>query len=43
MKEAFSKPIILLCWQRLRIPLEMGQWPLNLDAQDTLSSAFHFC
>ena len=34
MKKAFdsvSKPLILLCWQRLGNPLEIAQWPVALD------------
>eukprot|EP01042_Synura_sphagnicola_P001462 gene1462-biopygen1564 len=34
MKKAFdsvSKPLILLCWQRLGVPLEIAQWLVDLD------------
>eukprot|EP01042_Synura_sphagnicola_P001815 gene1815-biopygen1957 len=34
MKKAFdsvSKPLILLGWQRLRVPLEIAQWLVDLD------------
>ena len=34
MKKAFdsvSKPLILLCWQRLGVPLDIAQWLVDLD------------
>ena len=34
MKKAFdsvSKPLILLCWQRLGVALEIAQWLVDLD------------
>jgi len=34
MKKAFdsvSKPLILLCWQRLGVPIEIAQWLVDLD------------
>ena len=27
-----SKPLIVLCWQRLDLPVEIAQWLVDLDA-----------
>ena len=34
MKKAFdsvSKPLILLCWQRLEVPIKIARWLVDLD------------